>query len=155
MERTRSDRLSYGYYILNAMSDYIDIHKAGAVIIRNKKLLLTRSRGKSFFVAPGGKLENNETPRQALVRELFEELQATIHESDLEEFGEFYAIAAGSDNKQLKMDVFIVNGLDNEIIPSSEIEEIRWVTSSTSDIEIGSIFLHDVMPKLVADDLID
>ncbi len=63
------------YYILYKMADYATIHKAGGVIIHNRQLLLTRSAGKDFFVAPGGKLENNETSKQALVRELAEELK--------------------------------------------------------------------------------
>jgi 8-oxo-dGTP diphosphatase len=133
----------------------VDIHKAGGIIIRDRKLLLTRSKGKDFYVAPGGKLENNETPKQALARELTEEVMITVNESDLVEFGSFRAIAAGSDDKTLIMDVYTVNKWDGMINPSSEIEEIRWVTSKTDGIQIGSIFEHEIIPRLSSAGLID
>jgi len=52
----------------------IDIHKAGGVIIQNRKFLVTRSVNKTFFIAPGGKLEGNENSIQALAREMMEEV---------------------------------------------------------------------------------
>ncbi len=137
------------------MTDKVDIHKAGGIIIRDRQLLLTRSKGKDFFVAPGGKLENGEMPLQALIRELAEELSITVNEEDLREFGEFRAVAAGSKDKTLQMDVYVVDKWRGEITPSNEIEEVRWVTSQTDDIEIGSIFRLDVRPKLVEANLID
>jgi hypothetical protein len=33
------------------------IHKAGALIIKDKKLMIVRPIGKAFFVNPGGKYE--------------------------------------------------------------------------------------------------
>ncbi len=133
----------------------VDIHKAGGVIIRDRQLLLTRTKGKDFFVAPGGKLENGETSQQALVRELSEELQISVREEDLTEFGTFHAVAAGSGSRTLQMDVFVVNEWQGNINPGSEIEEIRSVSSATNDIEIGSIFRLDVRPRLVEAGLID
>ncbi|MDQ5886114.1 MAG: hypothetical protein QG628_511, partial [Patescibacteria group bacterium] len=40
-------------------------------------------------------------------------------------------------------------------IPSNEVEEIMWVNTQITGIQIGSIFKHDVMPKLKELDLID
>lgn len=137
------------------MANEIDIHKAGGIIIRDRMLLLARSKGKDFFAAPGGKLENGETSRQALIRELSEELRISAREEDLTEFGTFHAVAAGSDDRTLQMDVFVVNQWQGDITPGSEIEEIRRVSSATNDIEIGSIFRLDVRPKLVEAGLID
>jgi 8-oxo-dGTP diphosphatase len=136
-------------------TDY-DIYKSGAILLKNKKLLVTRSKGKDVFVAPGGKLEAGESPVEALVRELDEELQIGIKEEDLEDFGSFYAIAAGSDNRKLRMDVFIVNKWSGELLPNNEIEEMIWIDSTAnSDIQIGSIFEHEVIPKLKELGLID
>jgi 8-oxo-dGTP pyrophosphatase MutT (NUDIX family) len=139
------------------MNDSPDIHKAAGIIIKNRRLLVERSKGKDVFVAPGGKLEPGETPRQAVIRELKEEFQLDIAENDLEIFGTFYAEAAGSHNagKTLQMDVFTIRNV-GEITPDSEVEEIRWITSNIpADIEVGSIFAHDVLPKLKAQDLVD
>lgn len=138
------------------MNDY-DIHKAAGIIIKDRRLLVERSKGKDVFVAPGGKLEMGETPKQGVVRELKEEFQLSVAEDDLEEFGTFYAEAAGSHNagKKLRMDVFVVKNA-GEIAPDSEVEEIRWITSDIpADLKVGSIFAHDVLPKLKEQGLVD
>jgi len=134
-----------------------DIYKAAGIIIKDRKLLIERSYGKDTFMAPGGKLETGETPRQAVIRELKEEFQLEIKDQDLEEFGTFYAEAAGSHNKgrQLRMDVFMIKKFGN-VQPDSEVEEIRWITSDIpKDIQVGSIFAHEVVPRLKAQNLID
>ncbi len=141
-------------YTLN-MTNHIDIQKAGGVIIRDRKFLVTRSAGKDFFIAPGGKLENNETPQEALKRELSEEIQIDININTLEDVGTFYADAAGKDGIKLEMYVFKVNDYEGEPTPSSEVEEIRWISTLTQDIQLGSIFEHDVMPLLKESNLID
>ncbi|MEO7124106.1 MAG: (deoxy)nucleoside triphosphate pyrophosphohydrolase [Lacisediminihabitans sp.] len=58
------------------------INVVGAVIIKND-LILCAQRGMKAALAgswefPGGKIEPNETPREALVREINEELRADI-----------------------------------------------------------------------------
>ena len=137
------------------MTNHVEIQKAGAVVIRDRRLLVTRSAGKDFFIAPGGKLEAGETPHQALKRELQEEIQIDMDLATLEDLGAFYADAAGSSGFMLKMYVFIVHDYTGEPAPSSEIEEIRWISSQDDDISIGSFFEHDVMPLLKTRDLID
>lgn len=137
------------------MTSRIDIRKAGAVLIQDRKFLVSRSAGKDFFIAPGGKLEHNETPVEALKRELQEEIQIDIDTSTLEHLGTFYAEAAGKDGLMLEMFVYKVNDFKGTPIASSEVEEIRWINTQTSDITIGSIFEHDVMPLLKQGDLID
>ncbi len=57
------------------------IHVVGAVIINDKKVLSTQ-RGYGNYAGwwefPGGKIEQGEEPEQALIREIAEELDATI-----------------------------------------------------------------------------
>jgi 8-oxo-dGTP pyrophosphatase MutT (NUDIX family) len=132
-----------------------DIRKAGGVVIRDRKFLVTRSYGKDFFIAPGGKLENDETPIQALAREIEEEIQVKINTDTLEHIGTFQALAAGKENSIVEMYVYIIGEYEGEISPSSEVEEIRWIDTNTHDIEIGSIFERDVMPLLQERGLID
>lgn len=134
----------------------VDIHKAAGVIVKDRKALVTRSKGKDIFIHPGGKLEGNETPAQALVRELKEEISIGVNEPDLVFFGTFFAPAAGQEEKMLQMDIFIVGRWRGEIVPASEIEEIAWITSDVpKGIKIGSIFEHEVLPRLKAQNLID
>lgn len=136
--------------------DNFDIHKSGGIIIRDKKLLVEKSFDKDFFIAPGGSIEEGETPKQALVRELQEEFAIDVKEDDLQEFGVFYADAAGQEGRKVRMDVFTVQGWESDPRPNSEVEEIRWITSQIPEgIKVGSIFEHDVIPRLKELDLID
>jgi 8-oxo-dGTP pyrophosphatase MutT (NUDIX family) len=126
-----------------------DIYKVGGVLIQDKMLLVARSRGKDFFVAPGGKIEKGENPVEALVRELKEETSVTVLPKDLEAFGTFYAPAIGDESNVVRMDVYLVRSWDGEIQPGEEVEEVRWVTSVPDEgVRIGSIFAHHVIPKL-------
>ena len=140
---------------MKLMSKQVDIHKAGGVIIKDRHFLVTRAQGKDVFVAPGGKLELGETAVQALIRELMEEVQMSVEEQDVEQIGTFTAQAAGNESKVVEMKVFLVNNASGEPVPTSEVEEVRWVNSRTTGVNMGSIFEHDVMPLLKQKDLID
>lgn len=137
------------------MTQQTEIHKAGGVLIKNRCFLVTRAYGKDVFVAPGGKLESGETAIAALIREMMEEVKVKISSTNLELIGTFRASAAGNESKMLEMDVFIIRHSEGEPLPSSEIEEIRWVNTQTTSIKLGSIVEHEVMPRLKAIDLID
>lgn len=61
------------------------IHIATALIFNDKgQTLLVRKKGSRFFMQAGGKIDAEETPAQALARELKEELGITVslNESD-------------------------------------------------------------------------
>jgi 8-oxo-dGTP diphosphatase len=139
------------------MAQKADIHKAAGVIIRDRTVLVSRSKGKDFFVSPGGKLEAEETALQALVRELQEEQGITVDPTALEPLGTYYAVAQGHEDQKLTvcMEVYIVGTYQGELSPHGEIAENRWINSTTDDIELGSIFAHDIIPRLKADGLID
>jgi 8-oxo-dGTP diphosphatase len=112
------------------MSDY-QIHKAAGVIIKDRKALVEKSKTKEFFLAPGGKIEKGETPKQALVRELKEEVDIDVFEDDLEVFGTFYDKAA-------------------------EVEKIAWIDSKIpADMKLGSTFTEKIIPLLKREKLTD
>jgi 8-oxo-dGTP diphosphatase len=117
-------------------------------------LLLERSYGKQLFLNVGGKIEKGETPEGALVRELREECQIEVQPDDLVLFGSYEAPAAGQEDRWLRMDVYMVNQWQGEITPGAEVEELRWVTSKL-EVPTGSIFAHEVVPRLKAMGLID
>lgn len=132
-----------------------DINKAGAVIIQDRKLLVSRSKDKDIFIAPGGKLEPGEDDIDALIRELQEEQSVEVDRDSIELLGEFEAIAAGdSRDRSIRMGVYIVNSYIGTLVPSSEIAENAWITSRTT-LPLGPIFEHDVIPELVRRSLID
>jgi 8-oxo-dGTP diphosphatase len=133
-----------------------DIHKAAAIIIQDRKVLLTRSKGKDVFVSPGGKLEAGETSVQACIRELKEEISIDVAEADLAYVGTYFAEAAGGSGKSLRMDVYTVLKYTGIVRADNEIEEIIYVGADIpDDMEVGSIFLHEIIPYLTSHDLID
>jgi 8-oxo-dGTP pyrophosphatase MutT (NUDIX family) len=127
-----------------------DIHKSAAIIIKDGKLLITKTKGKPFFVAPGGKLHKEETPETCLKRELKEELGINVRVEDMLFFETYEAVAKGTDNQMLSMDCYIVESYEGIIAPASEIEEVAWIDSQNyRNYEIGSIFRDRVLPVLV------
>ena len=136
--------------------DDTDIYKAGGIIIQHRKLLFARSKHTENFIDPGGRIEPGETPTEALVRELNEELSIDVDEADLEFFGEFSAEAANHPGRVVHMEVYMVKGWRGEIVASSEIEELQWITSDTvSSFKVGSIFGGQVLPLLKEKGMID
>lgn len=134
----------------------MDIYKAAGILIKDKKLLIEKSENKDFFIAPGGSIEEGETPKKALIRELYEEFGIHVIEDNLEEFGHFDAKAAGQEEKVVHMNCFIVKKWVGEPSPHAEVREILWVTSDLpNNIKVGSIFEHEVIPRLKSQGLID
>lgn len=128
-----------------------EIHKAAGIIVRDKKLLVVRTRGKTTFFAPGGKLEEGETYEQALVRELREELMMELEAHHYEPFGTFSAEADDKPGVILHMTTFLIKDYTGPLQASSEIEELAWVDAANSEaVPMGSIFRHEVLPRLVA-----
>ncbi len=134
----------------------MDIHKAAGIIIRDRKLLVERSVGRTHFISPGGTIEPGEEPKQTLIRELMEEFKIDTAEENFEEFGTFSAPAADQEDKQVIMTVYLVKNYDGEPTPDNEVEEIAWITSAIPEgMKVGSIFEHDVIPRLKSEGLID
>lgn len=71
------------------------IKKSAMVIVKDNKLLVVRKRGSPDFLMPGGKPERNESPIEALKRELIGEPKPA---SEIEELGWISAADAISPN---------------------------------------------------------
>lgn len=133
-----------------------DIFKSAGIIIKNRKLLVEKDFDKDFYISPGGKLETGETPQQALARELKEEFGIKVLEKDLEFFGEFHAPASGQEERIVHMNVFLVKAFKGKIKHGEKVESIKWLISKLpKNIKVGSIFEHEVIPRLKEQGLID
>ena len=54
------------------------IRKAGALIFKDKKLLIVKPHRRDYYISPGGKYEEGESAEECLRRELMEELQVEL-----------------------------------------------------------------------------
>lgn len=98
----------------------MQLHTVGLLAIKNKKLLLAFSNNKQCFYLPGGKVDKNETAKQALCREIEEELNVQLTEDELEYYTHISAPAYGeATGIIMEQDCFL---LQREIQPAAAAE---------------------------------
>lgn len=122
------------------------IRIAAAIILNDRgQMLVVRKRGTSAFIQPGGKIERGESPRQALERELVEELGCSPRE--LAPCGHYSAPAVHEVNRIVEADFFFAAVNTNQIAPAAEIAEIRWIDPATpSEIELAPLTALHAVP---------
>ena len=120
---------------------YRSIKVVAAIIIENGSFFATQ-RGygawKDWWEFPGGKIEAGETPEEALVREIKEELDTLI---SVDEF--FMTVEYDYPEFHVSMDCFICSVISGELtllehesarwLPLSDPLQVRWLPS---DIEV-------------------
>lgn len=106
------------------------VRVAAAIIIQGDKVFATQ-RGygafKDGWEFPGGKIEDGKTPREALVREIKEELDTEIEVTDFLETVEY-----DYPDFHLSMDCFFCTIRSGELV-LKEHEAARWLTAETLD----------------------
>lgn len=117
------------------------INVVAAIIEKDGRIFATQ-RGygayKDWWEFPGGKIEAGETPEEALVREIREELRAEIKVGDL-----FYTVEYDYPEFHMIMQCFLCKLISDEIelveheaakwLGKEDIRSVRWLSS---DIEI-------------------
>ena len=119
----------------SVMSNTAEIHFEGkiaqkAIIIKDGKVLLMRDprAGRVIWEIPGGRMNINEVPQEALKREIFEELGVEIAVGDIVYMEQFLQ---GNEGKRAFMIAYKAELVDVTIefnLDPAEVCEIAWVT---------------------------
>jgi 8-oxo-dGTP diphosphatase len=104
------------------------IDKIAWIHIQDGAILSTRSAGKDTYYIPGGKREPGESDIETLVREIREELGVIIVMDSATHAGTFQAQAHGHPDGTLVRMTCYTADYQGELQPSSEIEQIVWLT---------------------------
>lgn len=129
------------------------IDKLGLILVENKKTLVLKSRGKDVWFTPGGKREEGEDDKQALVREIKEELSVDIKPDTIKLYGVFEAQAFGKPEGTTVRITCYSADYSGELKPNTEIEELSWFSYNEKNKTTitGRLVFEDLKNK----DLID
>ena len=112
------------------MDEVKTIRVVAAIIIENEKVFATQ-RGygdfKDGWEFPGGKIDAGETPEEALVREIKEELDTEVEVKELLDTVEY-----DYPNFHLSMDCFICSIKSGDLV-LKEHEAAQWLKKETLD----------------------
>ena len=132
-------------------ASYID--KLALVLVRDRKQLVARSRGKTAFFTPGGKREAGESDEQTLMRECKEELSVALRVESIKPYGVFQAQAHGKPEGTMVIMTCYTADFDGPLAPANEIEELKWIGSSESASvsATSALILQDLKTKGLID----
>lgn len=104
--------------------------------IENKKKVFAAARGYGEFRGqwefPGGKIETGETPKEALIREIKEELNVIIKVGDLiatveYNYPEFYLLMDCFWCEILKGDIKLLEAKEAKWFKKDELDSVQWL----------------------------
>ncbi|MBW6441638.1 NUDIX hydrolase [Patescibacteria group bacterium] len=127
--------------------------RVSIVIIKNMSLLLVRGN-EDYFFTPGGKVEQDESDKDAIVRECREELGIEV--SDPKLYLSYESVNQTTKEKQ-RVRCYMVEEYSGEFTPSREIKEIFWYKSQNykkNEPKVAKSIYKFLIPALVKHDLI-
>ena len=133
------------------------IEVVGTMFFKDNKLLIDKPRKRPTYQMVGGAVEEGETPLQAAIREVGEELgsKAIFDESLFEKIMEFDEIATSDPNKKIHFHVFKYNGaLKGELTTSEEIGDFLWYDSTLGSDILSNTLKNEVVPYCLKNNLI-
>ncbi|WP_115685677.1 TIGR00730 family Rossman fold protein [Corynebacterium senegalense] len=132
------------------------IHVA-AVVLRNREgeVLCVRKHSTPRFQLPGGKFEPGETPAQAAVREVCEEVGVDLDPASLRALGTFTAPAANEPGHSVRAAVFAHTGPEAaHARAAAEIAEIAWIhPAAPGAAQLAPLLAGAVFPALLPREL--
>jgi len=129
----------------------------GTIFIKDKKILIDKPRKRNTYQMVGGRVEDNETPLEAAIRECREELGNDV-ELDLSKFRlvmDFDEIATSDGITKIHFFVFMYDGLfKGKMKTSEEIEKFLWYSTDLGDNILSNTLKNEVIPYCVSKKLI-
>ncbi|WP_102161143.1 NUDIX hydrolase [Zhihengliuella halotolerans] len=127
------------------------------------RILLVRKRGTSKYMQPGGKLEQDEAPVQAAIRELHEELGLTFTPGSLTDRGQWRGAAANEPGTELLAYVFDAALADavqpdggpvhdaGSVTVRAELEDALWVAPAVAAEreDLAPLLTESILPRLI------
>lgn len=129
----------------------------GTIFIKDNKLLIDKPRKRPTYQMIGGRVEENETPLEAAIRECHEELgnKAIFDELQIKQVMDFEEIATSDPNLKIHFYVFIYEGeLVGELTVSDEIESFLWYETKLGTDILSNTLKNEVVPYCINNNLI-
>ena len=129
----------------------------GTMFFKDNKLLIDKPRKRPTYQMIGGRVEEDETPQEAAIRECHEELgkDAIFDENKIELVMEFDEIATSDGKTPIHFYVFKYNGeLEGVLTTSEEIEKFEWYDSTLGTEMLSNTLKNEVIPYCLQKKLI-
>lgn len=131
-----------------------DIFKSGLLILSADKtrFLAVKKKDPNMqeWIIPGGKIEGGETPEEALVREIKEELGCGIEPESLQFINEYEAPAAGAKDMLLHLKLYS-GTLLGDPAASAELSRLGWLSKDdAANMEASETIRTKIIPDLIA-----
>lgn len=128
------------------------IDKLGYILVKDRKVLATMSRGEDIWFTPGGKREKGETDEQALVREVKEELSVDLVPETIKPYGVFEAQAYGKpEGTTVRITAFTADYKGN-LKASAEVTKIGWINHAAENVTVTEkLILENLKSKNLID----
>lgn len=133
-------------------SSSFTIEKALGVIVRNKTLLTVRLKNEKNFAPTGGHVDSGETPKQAVIREINEEVGLKIPGEDAEPYKTVCRVIGAT--KTERTHYFVITNWEGILSPA-ENTQIKWVTHEFRTDSSADTELVTTLDILKADGRID
>lgn len=126
---------------------YID--KLAYIYIKDKKVLVALSQGKDTWYIPGGKRKTGETDKQALIREIKEELTVNLIPESIKYYGVFEAQAHGKPKGTIVQMTCYTADFKGKLIPSAEIDKVDFFSYSQKHLTapVDHLIFNDLKEK--------
>ena len=133
------------------------IKVVGTMFFKENKLLIDKPKKRPTYQMIGGGVEEGETPLEAAIREIHEELgnKAIFDNTKLELVMEFDEIATSDGVTPIHFYVYKYNGeLEGELTLSEEIEKCMWYDTSKGTEILSNTLKNEVVPYCLKNNLI-